>query len=258
MQGRAEPNRRALGCARLGRAAGGRTTVARAAVVTLAVTLLVNLAGCSAAREGFAVGVKSLGAAGGKPAVSATSATAKAAAANAASAATAAAAAAAATAAATLAAKAAASLVAEAANAATAACAGTASGTKHVYVSISKQHLWACTGAAPLIEGAVTTGASARTNVHNATPTGTFRIASKSRNQVLRGRDLNGSWELPVEYWIPFNGNIGFHDDSQQTFPLGSPLYTTQGSHGCVRLSLGVIAAIYAWAPIGTPITVTA
>lgn len=136
------------------------------------------------------------------------------------------------------------------------ACVGTPAGVKHIYVSIDQQHLWACTGEVLLTETAVTTGASALTNVHDATPSGTFRVTNKVRNTVLAGHDVNGAWHDDVAYWMPFSGGDGFHDAPWQTFPLGSPLYKTQGSHGCVHIPVEVIAALFDWAPIGTLVTV--
>ena len=135
-------------------------------------------------------------------------------------------------------------------------CAGTPAGIKHIYVSIGMQHLWACTGDALLIDSAITTGASAITNARYTTPLGTSHITGKSRNTVLAGKDINGPWNDPVKYWMPFDGGIGFHDSSWQTFPYGSPLYTTQGSHGCVHVPVAVIATIFDWAPVSTLVTV--
>ncbi len=139
-----------------------------------------------------------------------------------------------------------------------AVCLATPAGVKHIYVSISQQHLWACTGPTLFVEGSVTTGASALTNVHDATPIGTSHITAKIRNTVLAGRDVNGPWNDPVTYWMPFNGGDGFHDAPWQTFPLGSPLYTTQGSHGCVHVALDVVAQLFNWASVGTPVTIQA
>lgn len=138
------------------------------------------------------------------------------------------------------------------------ACAHTPQATKHIYVSIKAQHLWACSGRTLVLEGAVTTGASALTNVHDATPVGTSRITGKMRNTVLSGSDVNGSWNDHVHYWMPFNGGDGFHDAPWQTFPLGSSLYRTKGSHGCVHMSLHDVATLYSWAPVGTLVTVEA
>jgi hypothetical protein len=140
--------------------------------------------------------------------------------------------------------------------AASAACAGTPSGVRHIYVSISKQHLWACTGPVLLIGTAVTTGASALTNVHDATPTGTWRTYAKVRNTVLAGRDANGSWYDHVAYWMPFYLGYGFHDSSWQTFPYGSSLYKTKGSHGCIHVPVAALRTIFNWAPVGTLITI--
>jgi hypothetical protein len=137
-----------------------------------------------------------------------------------------------------------------------AACATTPAGVDHIYVSISQQTLWACTGPTLFTTTAVTTGASALTNVHDATPVGTFRVYSKVRNTVLTGHDANGSWRDPVAYWMPFYGAYGFHDASWQTFPYGSPLYTTQGSHGCVHVPVAVLGSLFNWAPIGTLVTI--
>ena len=137
-----------------------------------------------------------------------------------------------------------------------AACASTAAGIDHIYVSISQQTLWACSGPTLFTTTAVTTGASALTNVHDATPIGTFHIYGKVRNTVLTGHDANGSWRDPVAYWMPFVGAYGFHDASWQTFPYGSPLYTTQGSHGCVHVPADVLGSLFNWAPIGTAVTI--
>lgn len=139
---------------------------------------------------------------------------------------------------------------------AAAACAGTPAGVKQIYVSIAEQHLWACTGEVLLTNAPVTTGASALTNVHNATPLGTTRITGKTRNTVLAGKDINGSWNDPVSYWMPFTGGIGLHDASWQTFPLGSQQYKTEGSHGCIHVQLSVIATLFDWASVGTLVTV--
>lgn len=124
-----------------------------------------------------------------------------------------------------------------------------------IIVSISKQHLWACNGAAEVKESPVTTGTTiVRNGVNDSTPIGTWTIQAKYRNLHLRGADANGSWDDPVQYWMPFDqaDGIGFHDASWQTFPFGSSEYHTDGSHGCVHLPTDFIAWLYEWAPIGT------
>jgi lipoprotein-anchoring transpeptidase ErfK/SrfK len=62
-----------------------------------------------------------------------------------------------------------------------------------------------------------------------------------------------------VHYWIPFNGDFGFHDATWQTMPFGSPDYRTQGSHGCVHLPMPTVQWLYNWAQAGsTVVTVEA
>jgi hypothetical protein len=135
-------------------------------------------------------------------------------------------------------------------------CANNPAGVDHIYVNIAQQHLWACSGGFLFTDTAVTTGAYKLTNVHDATPTGTWRIYAKMRNVYLNGHDANGSWHDHVAYWVPFDGPYGFHDASWQTFPYGSSLYATKGSHGCVHVPVAVLAKIYSWAPIGTRVTI--
>ncbi len=129
--------------------------------------------------------------------------------------------------------------------------------TKLLLVSLSSQHMWACETSTLVNQSAVTTGMTqAPNNVDDATPTGSWQIYSKQTNQHLRGSDINGSWDDFVQYWIPFDGPIGFHDASWQTFPFGSSQYATNGSHGCVHLPLNIIAWVYDWAPIDTTVTI--
>lgn len=129
--------------------------------------------------------------------------------------------------------------------------------SKLLLVSISAQHIWACELSSLVNESAVTTGMTQAPNgVDDATPTGTWTIDSKQTNQHLRGSDANGSWDDFVQYWIPFDGPIGFHDASWQSFPFGSPQYQTGGSHGCVHLPLSMMAWVYEWAPVGSVVTI--
>lgn len=141
-------------------------------------------------------------------------------------------------------------------------CSGTGAGAPragvvHLYISIADQHLWECSGQNLVLDSAVTTGASAITDAHDATPTGTFRIAAKDRNTHLVGHDANGSWDDAVTYWLPFSGGVGLHDASWQTFPYGSDQYREYGSHGCVHVPLDAIAHIFGDVAVGTQVTIT-
>ena len=116
-------------------------------------------------------------------------------------------------------------------------------------VSIASQHAWMCAGKSLAYSSAVTTGMSA---TGHATPTGTFEIQGNVTNTTLRGSD----YAVHVDYWIQFNGDIGFHDASWQTMAFGSPGYTTLGSRGCVHMPLKTIAWLHKWVQIGKTVVV--
>jgi hypothetical protein len=131
-------------------------------------------------------------------------------------------------------------------------CAANASGP-HIFVSISQQQGRVCSGGNQLLITPLTTGASA---LGDGTPTGTWRINHKIRDTKLFPSD-GGVYR--VKYWLPYSGNVyGFHDSNWQTIPYGSQQYKTLGSHGCIHLPLPVMAWIFAWAPVGTQVTVHA
>jgi lipoprotein-anchoring transpeptidase ErfK/SrfK len=121
-----------------------------------------------------------------------------------------------------------------------------------IKVSIAAQQLWMCAGTTKVYQTPVTSGA---VNLpYDSTPTGTFEIQGRVRNTTLT---LNTGQTYAVQYWIPFQGPLfGFHDSSWQTFPYGSALYKTQGSHGCVHMPLAAIAYLYRWAEIGATVVI--
>lgn len=118
-----------------------------------------------------------------------------------------------------------------------------------VVISISYQHLWACRGRHLVLSTPITTGATAR---GWATPTGSWRVYAKQREVNLVG----ASWNDHVHYWMPYSGPYGIHDATWQHFPEGSPKYTSRGSHGCTHVPLREMRQIFAWAAVGTRVTV--
>ncbi|HVS78757.1 MAG TPA: L,D-transpeptidase [Candidatus Saccharimonadales bacterium] len=125
---------------------------------------------------------------------------------------------------------------------------------KALIVSISQQHMWACGGTTEVYQSAVTTGATA---YGDGTPTGTWEIQGKQTDRYLTGSDDRGSWNDFVNYWMPYNGDYGFHDATWQNFAFGDlTKYTTGGSHGCVHLPLATAKWVFNWAPVGTTVTI--
>jgi lipoprotein-anchoring transpeptidase ErfK/SrfK len=121
-----------------------------------------------------------------------------------------------------------------------------------VLVSLTRQHIWACEGSRQVYSSPVTTGATAE---GNGTPVGSWLVQSRETD-----RDLVGpGYSEFVRYWVPFDGDFGFHDASWQKTPFGSADYPTAGSHGCVHLPTAAMAWLYQWSQVGvTEVTVIA
>ena len=116
-----------------------------------------------------------------------------------------------------------------------------------VVVSIDAQHAWMCERHRQVYSTAVTTGASFN---GYGTPLGSWRVQSRERD-----RDLVGpGYRDHVKYWVPFNGDFGFHDASWQTMAFGSPDYETDGSHGCVHLPMPAMVWLYGWAQVDSTV----
>jgi lipoprotein-anchoring transpeptidase ErfK/SrfK len=121
-----------------------------------------------------------------------------------------------------------------------------------VIVSIKKQHLWACQKGKQVASTPVTTGATVD---NDQTPLGSWRVQDRQRDRYLIGP----GYKDYVKYWVPFNGDFGFHDASWQKMKFGSPDYRRQGSHGCVHLPTPMMAWFYKWATVNnTVVTIEA
>ncbi len=88
------------------------------------------------------------------------------------------------------------------------------------------------------------------------TPSGCYYVYYKQLNRVLRGtQNPDGTWpyEVPVKYWMAFNGGIGMHDATYRS-SFGGRIYTYNGSHGCVNMRYSEAAKMYEYTKIGTPV----
>ena len=60
---------------------------------------------------------------------------------------------------------------------------------------------------------------------------GYFYIYYKQADTYLIGP----GYKLHVDYWLPFDGGIGFHD-AYWRYDFGGDIYKTNGSHGCINM----------------------
>lgn len=119
-------------------------------------------------------------------------------------------------------------------------------GDSYVEIDLGSQHLYLYIDGIIVVETDFVSG-----NVRNGwtTPPGVFGITYKTKNAVLRGE----TYETPVNYWMPFNGNIGMHDATWRG-SFGGDIYLTNGSHGCINLPFEAAAQIYEYMSNGFPV----
>ncbi|WP_455719018.1 L,D-transpeptidase family protein, partial [Anaerosporobacter sp.] len=110
-------------------------------------------------------------------------------------------------------------------------------GNTYVEINLTAQHLFYYKDGKKITESDFVSGNVSR---GHATPVGTYGITYKEREATLVGED----YETPVQYWMPFNGNIGLHDANWRT-DFGKDIYLTKGSHGCINLPPKVAKLIY-------------
>lgn len=117
----------------------------------------------------------------------------------------------------------------------------------HIEVSIEDQKLWYYKDGELFLTSNIVSGQRYK---HN-TPRGRFRIQWKQTDTYLIGDD----YKTHVNYWMPFNGEIGLHDATWRG-SFGGDIYTYNGSHGCVNLPFSKAQTIYYNAKVGTLVIV--
>lgn len=127
-------------------------------------------------------------------------------------------------------------------------------GNTYVEVDLTEQHLWYYKDGNLLMDSDFVSGTYY--NYDRRTPGGTYYLKYKQRNQVLRpapNPDGSYDYESPVDYWMPFNGGIGFHDADWRWY-FGGNIYLYNGSHGCINLPVSFAGGFYENLEAGCPI----
>lgn len=122
-------------------------------------------------------------------------------------------------------------------------------GYTYVEICISQQRMWCYEDGNLIVDTPVVTG---NPNKGNATPSGgVWAIDAKKRDAILTGE----GYTAPVDYWMPFNDDVGIHDMQQRAY-FGGSIYLSNGSHGCVNTPYDQVQLIYNAVSIGTPVIV--
>ncbi len=119
-------------------------------------------------------------------------------------------------------------------------------GDTYAEVNLTAQHLFLYKDGEKIMESDFVSGNVAR---GYTTPAGLYSIAYKQRNAVLRGP----GYASPVNFWMPFNGGIGFHDASWRG-SFGGSIYRTNGSHGCVNMPYNAAKTLFETVYAGMPV----
>lgn len=123
-------------------------------------------------------------------------------------------------------------------------------GDTYIEISISQQRMWFYKDGVELVNTPVVTG---NPNMGNATPAGgVWAIDAKIKGKILEGED----YKQPVEYWLPFNGNVGIHDAGHFRDEFGGEIYLTSGSHGCINTPTEEAGIIFENVEKGYPVIV--
>lgn len=125
-----------------------------------------------------------------------------------------------------------------------------------IIVDISDQMLYYFKDNETILTAKVVTGQYGR----HDTPLGNYTLytGDKETNRYLRGYNDDGSrYNSYVNYWMPFNGGVGFHDATwRSSSEFTKTRYKEKGSHGCVNMKLADAKVLYTNTTSNTAVTV--
>jgi len=116
-------------------------------------------------------------------------------------------------------------------------------GDTYVELDLTNQHLYLFVNGEVIMDTPVVTGDVKK---NRQSPVGIFKIYHKGTDRYLTGPD----WKVWVNYWMPFRGNIGFHDATWRK-RFGGSIYQRDGSRGCINLPLDKAEILFEHSFIG-------
>ncbi len=127
-------------------------------------------------------------------------------------------------------------------------------GTTYAEVDLTNQTVYVIQDGVTIFDSPCVSG---RMTKDRKTPPGIFDIKLKQTNKTLVGYKPDGSvdYRSPVNYWMPFNGGVGFHDATWRG-SFGGTIYVNSGSHGCINMPLAKARELYGIVYKGMPVIV--
>lgn len=121
-------------------------------------------------------------------------------------------------------------------------------GNSYVEINLTAQQLFLYVNGSLIVETEFVSGNLSKS--YN-TPTGAYGLTYKEKNATLNGED----YSTPVDYWMPFAGNVGMHDATWRS-SFGGSEYKRNGSHGCINLPWSSAKTIFENINTGFPVLV--
>lgn len=121
-------------------------------------------------------------------------------------------------------------------------------GGNYCEVDLTNQMVYVYKDGKQVVSSQCVTGCIAK---GHGTPTGVYSIFSMDKDRYLRG-DGYKSW---VNFFVPFNGGIGFHDASWRS-TFGGNIYLYSGSHGCINMPYAEVKKLFANVSMGETVIV--
>ena len=119
-------------------------------------------------------------------------------------------------------------------------------GKTYIEVDYSSQHMWYYKNGSLVLDADIVTG---NNSIGNGSPDGVFKVISRIRDTTLQGEDYSS----PVQYFMPFAYNVGFHDASWRS-SFGGSIYLSSCSHGCVNMPADKAKQLFDSVEPGTPV----
>lgn len=149
---------------------------------------------------------------------------------------------------------------------------GKEAGGTYVEISIDEQNMWYFVNGeilvdTPIVSGGADVGSADAVSLDTliaefnsrSTPTnGIWTIKKKESPHFMKGPEIaEGVYEytLDVTYWLPFNDQIGIHDNYQRV-EYGGKIYQTSGSHGCINTPYEEVEKIFKNIDVGCMVIV--
>lgn len=121
-------------------------------------------------------------------------------------------------------------------------------GNSYVEINLTAQHLFLYKDGELITECDFVSGNLAK---GYGTPTGFFGLTYKDYDATLSGTGYSSH----VDYWMPFNGNIGMHDATWRS-TFGAAIYMRKGSHGCINMPHSIAEKVFEVVDTNYPVVV--